>query len=126
MVHDLFDGSQGFAIDGGVKDSTHIRRLATELNSPMPALVSYFKHVWKLTFIGCQPSAQDTAHEHLLTARALHASKKARGQQVFDTLDWSSLVAGARTSAGLDGFDSAKVSIAIHSVFLSFIDGIFP
>lgn len=52
---------------------------------------------------------QDTAHEHLLTARALHASKKARGQQVFETLDWSSLVAGARTSAGLDGFDSAKV-----------------
>lgn len=40
MVHDLFDGSQGFAIDGGIKDSTHIRRLATELNSPMPALVS--------------------------------------------------------------------------------------
>ncbi|KAK7695111.1 hypothetical protein QCA50_002301 [Cerrena zonata] len=90
MSHDLFDGTQGFAIDGGVKDSTHIRRLATELNSPMPAL--------------------DTAHEHLLTARALHASKKARGQQVFETLDWSSLVAGARTSAGLDGFDSAKHS----------------
>ena len=39
MVHDLFDGSKGFAIDGGIKDSTHIRKLAAEVNSPMPALV---------------------------------------------------------------------------------------
>lgn len=42
MVHDLFDGSQGFAIDGGIKDSTHIRKLAAEMNSPMPALVRNF------------------------------------------------------------------------------------
>lgn len=39
MVHDLFDGTKGFAIDGGIKDSTHIRKLAAEVNSPMPALV---------------------------------------------------------------------------------------
>lgn len=39
MVNDLFDGSHGFAIDGGIKDSTHIRKLAAEMNSPMPALV---------------------------------------------------------------------------------------
>lgn len=39
MVHDLFDGSHGFAIDGGIKDSTHIRKLSAEFNSPMPALV---------------------------------------------------------------------------------------
>ncbi|KAI0082312.1 NAD(P)-binding protein [Panus rudis PR-1116 ss-1] len=88
MVHDLFDGTKGFAIDGGIKDATHIRRLTTEMNSPMPAL--------------------DSAHQHLLTARALHAAKLARGEKVFETLDWSSLVAGARVAAGLDGFDSAK------------------
>ena len=39
MVNDLFDGTKGFAIDGGIKDSTHIRKLAAESNSPMPALV---------------------------------------------------------------------------------------
>lgn len=39
MLHDKFDGSKGFAIDGGLKDSQHIRRLATELDTPMPALV---------------------------------------------------------------------------------------
>lgn len=39
MVQDNFDGSKGFAIDGGLKDSAHIRKLATELDSPMPALV---------------------------------------------------------------------------------------
>ena len=39
MVNDLFDGTKGFAIDGGIKDSTHIRKLAADTNSPMPALV---------------------------------------------------------------------------------------
>ncbi|GJE89535.1 NAD(P)-dependent oxidoreductase [Phanerochaete sordida] len=92
MVHDLFDGSKGFAIDGGIKDSTHIRKLAAEVNSPMPAL--------------------DTAHQHLLTARALHDSKKLRGDPVYETLDWSSIVAGTRVASGLDGFDSKKHSTA--------------
>lgn len=52
---------------------------------------------------------QDTAHQHLLTARALHEAKKVRGEKVYETLDWSSMVAGARVAAGLDGFDSSKV-----------------
>lgn len=43
MVNDLFDGTKGVAIDGGIKDSTHIRKLATEKNSPMPALVRHSK-----------------------------------------------------------------------------------
>ncbi|KAI8990652.1 NAD-P-binding protein [Trametes punicea] len=90
MLHDHFDGSKGFAIDGGLKDSAHIRRLATELESPMPAL--------------------DTAHQHMLTARALHANQVRRGDSRFDILDWSSLVAGARVAAGLDAFDSSKHS----------------
>ncbi|KAL7285048.1 hypothetical protein ACG7TL_000139 [Trametes sanguinea] len=93
MLHDHFDGSKGFAIDGGLKDSAHIRKLATELDSPMPAL--------------------DAAHQHMLTARALHANQVRRGNARFDVLDWSSLVAGARVSAGLDGFDSSKHSKVI-------------
>ncbi|KAI0640128.1 NAD-P-binding protein [Trametes polyzona] len=88
MIHDHFDGSKGFAIDGGLKDSAHIRKLATELDSPMPAL--------------------DSAHQHMLTARALHANQVRRGNAHFDVLDWSSLVAGTRVAAGLDGFDSSK------------------
>ncbi len=52
---------------------------------------------------------QDVAHQHLITARAVHASKRARGHAVHEILDWSSLVAGARVAAGLDGFDSNKV-----------------
>ncbi|OBZ79641.1 putative oxidoreductase YfjR [Grifola frondosa] len=85
MLHDSFDGTKGFALDGGLKDSTHIRRLATELDSPMPAL-----------------------HIHMLTARAIHSAQMRRGEHGFDVLDWSSLVAGARVAAGLDGFDSSK------------------
>ncbi|KAH9950939.1 NAD-P-binding protein [Amylocystis lapponica] len=79
---DQFDGSKGFALEGGLKDANHMRRLVTELNSPMPVL--------------------DAAHGHLLTARALHASQVDRGDQAFDILDWSSLVAGARVAAGLE------------------------
>ncbi|RPD64627.1 NAD(P)-binding protein [Lentinus tigrinus ALCF2SS1-7] len=90
MLHDQFDGSKGFAIDGGLKDSAHIRKLATEMDSPMPAL--------------------DVAHQHMLTARALHASQARVGNAHFDVLDWSSLVAGTRVAAGLDGFDSSKHS----------------
>ncbi|EMD42253.1 hypothetical protein CERSUDRAFT_110782 [Gelatoporia subvermispora B] len=90
MIHDQFDGSKGFAIDGGIKDSAHIRRLSTELDAPMPAL--------------------DAAHRNLLTARALHTAQVARGEHKFDVLDWSSLIAGTRVAAGLDGFDSAMHS----------------
>lgn len=52
----------------------------------------------------------DIAHQHLITARALHTAQKAEGKHHFETLDVSGLVAGARVAAGLDGFDSAKVS----------------
>ena len=54
-----------------------------------------------------------TAHQHLLTARALHESKRVRGEEVFEILDWSSLVAGTRVASGLDGFDSSQVRVAL-------------
>lgn len=50
----------------------------------------------------------DTAYQHLLTARALHAGQVSQETQQFDPLDWSAMVAGARVAAGLDGFDSGK------------------
>lgn len=108
MVNDLFDGTKGFAIDGGIKDSTHIRKLAGEMNCPLPALV-IIHHFVRDIFVILTVFTQDTAHQHLLTARALHESKKAHGEPVYETLDWSSLVAGTRVAAGLDGFDSSQV-----------------
>ncbi|KAG6868487.1 hypothetical protein C0993_002025 [Termitomyces sp. T159_Od127] len=78
----------GFSIDGGIKDASHIRRLTAELNSPMPAI--------------------DVAHQHLLTARAIHQGMKQEGKAVYETLDWSGIVAGTRVAAGLDGLDSNK------------------
>jgi len=68
---------------------SHIRRLTAEHNAPMPVI--------------------DTAHQHLLTARAIHTSQKQEGRAVFDTLDWSGIIAGARVAAGLDALDSQKV-----------------
>ncbi|KAG9222414.1 hypothetical protein CCMSSC00406_0002749 [Pleurotus cornucopiae] len=88
IAHDKFDGSAGFAIDGGIKDASHIRRLTAEHNSPMPVI--------------------DVAHQHLITARAIHATQAAQGKENFKTLDWSGLVAGPRVAAGLDAFDSQK------------------
>ena len=90
MSRDLFDGTDGFAIDGGIKDASHIQRLSAAHNSPMPALSS--------------------AYQHLLTARALHTSQLAQGTQNYDVLDWSALVAGTRVAAGLDGFDGRRHS----------------
>jgi hypothetical protein len=89
MLHNKFDGTVGFSIDGGIKDSTHIRRLATEHDSPMPAI--------------------DSTHHHLLTARALHEAQARTGTTSFPVLDWSALIAGTRVAAGLDAFGGAKV-----------------
>lgn len=102
MLHDKFDGSVGFAIDGGVKDATHIRRLTAEHNSPMPAI--------------------DTAHHNLLTARALHTAQARTGTTSFPVLDWSALIAGTRVAAGLDAFDVGKAWIFRSKFALSGVD----
>ena len=70
---------------------SHIRRLTAELNAPMPVV--------------------DIAHQHMLTARAIHENQRVRGVQKHDVLDWSALVAGPRVAAGLDGLNSGKVSL---------------
>ncbi|KAF7343190.1 NAD(P)-binding protein [Mycena venus] len=87
ISQDNFDGSAGFSVDGGIKDA-HIRRLTAIHNSPMPCI--------------------DIAHQHLITARAIHRSKVQLGKETVEVLDWSSLVTGARAAAGLDVFASAR------------------
>jgi 3-hydroxyisobutyrate dehydrogenase-like beta-hydroxyacid dehydrogenase len=101
MTQDNFEGATGFALEGGIKDASNIRRLTNELNSPMPTV--------------------DIAHQRLLTTRALHQQTTAAKTNKFETLDWSAIVAGSRVAAGLDAFDTQKVSIAA-SLGLSIVD----
>ncbi|GAA5900271.1 hypothetical protein JCM6882_002294 [Rhodosporidiobolus microsporus] len=78
ILNNEFDGSRGFTLTGGLKDATHIRRLAAENGATMPAL--------------------DAAHRHLVTAQANSGGD----------LDWSSLVAGPRLAAGLNPWTGRK------------------
>jgi 3-hydroxyisobutyrate dehydrogenase-like beta-hydroxyacid dehydrogenase len=89
MLHGKFDGRLGFALDGAIKDASHIRQLAADTNAPMPMI--------------------DVAYQHLLTARALHAADARAGVQEFPVLDWSALVAGVRAAAGLNGLHLDEV-----------------
>ncbi|KAF7372774.1 NAD(P)-binding protein [Mycena sanguinolenta] len=50
----------------------------------------------------------DIAHQHLITARAIHRSKVQSGKETANVLDWSSLVTAARAAAGVDVFASAR------------------
>jgi len=86
MVNDNFDGSKGFAIDGGIKDSVHIRRLTAELNCPMPAV--------------------DIAHQRMITARSIHQEQKQAGAHKWEVIDWSAMIAGSRVATGMNPFDS--------------------
>ncbi|KIL71570.1 hypothetical protein M378DRAFT_188988 [Amanita muscaria Koide BX008] len=88
MATGQFDGSKGFAIDNGIKDAMHIRRLTAEYDSPMPVV--------------------DVVYQHLLSARAIHKNDT---QSEFETLDWSSLVAGTRVAAGLPPFDTNENAV---------------
>jgi len=96
MINDRFNGAEGFAIDGGIKDASHIRRLTGDLNSPMPVI--------------------DLVHQHMLTARAGHVAQTLLGKAQYKVLDWSALVAGVRIAAGLDGLDSNKHSKVVEEV----------
>lgn len=72
---------------------SHIRRLTGDHNCPMPVI--------------------DIAHQHLLTARSVHLGRQLRGDDTFDVLDWSAIIAGSRLAAGLDAFDSSKKVCAV-------------
>lgn len=78
IKNNQFNGQDGFTLNGGIKDCTHIRRLATSVDCPMPTM--------------------DAAHSHLVAARANGGGDK----------DWSSLVGGQRISAGLDPWEGKR------------------
>ncbi|KAG1784220.1 NAD(P)-binding protein [Suillus placidus] len=88
MINDSFDGSVGFAMDGGIKDSSHVLRLSAELNCPMPAV--------------------SNAHRSMITTRAIHQAQVVSGTQQWDIIDESALIASSRVAAGLNPFDSKK------------------
>lgn len=80
-----FHGEEGFTLQGGIQDASHIRRLAEESSVPMPIM--------------------DIAHQHLVAAKANGGEK----------LDWSSLVGGQRISAGLPPFSRPVSGIVFFS-----------
>jgi len=86
ILNDDFDGSTGFNIDGGIKDVHHMLRLGSDHNVPLPIM--------------------GIVEQHMLTARALNGSLPAYKRN--PNMDWSSVVAANRVSAGLDPFDSSK------------------
>ncbi|KAG8931862.1 hypothetical protein FRC01_000694 [Tulasnella sp. 417] len=86
ILTDDFDASNGFQIDGGLKDVHHMQRLASEHQVPIPII--------------------DIAQQHLVTAKALNASQPS--YKVIQNQDWSSLVAASRVAAGLSPFDSSS------------------
>jgi 3-hydroxyisobutyrate dehydrogenase-like beta-hydroxyacid dehydrogenase len=88
MINDSFDGSVGFSMDGGIKDSSHVLRLSAELNCPMPAV--------------------SNAHRSMITTRAIHQAQVVSGTQQWDIIDESALIASSRVAAGLHPFDSRK------------------
>jgi len=100
MLHDKFDGSVGFNIDGGLKDAAHIRNLSHQHNAPMPTV--------------------DLAYQNMLSARAHHSQRKTEGHVAtgkngdFEVLDWSALIVGRRVAAGLDGFHSGHAGAVVE------------
>ncbi|KDN44064.1 NAD(P)-binding protein [Tilletiaria anomala UBC 951] len=84
ILTNAFSGEEGFSLDGGIKDCTHIRRLATSVDCPMGVM--------------------DQAHAHMIAARANGGGDK----------DWSSLVGGQRLSAGLDPWEGKRPGLLKH------------
>jgi len=63
----------------------------------------------------------DIAHQHLLTARAVHEQRAAKGEAEFSNLDWSALIEGVRASAGLQAFDRIKVNLLSNFEILTIL-----
>ncbi|PWN50511.1 6-phosphogluconate dehydrogenase C-terminal domain-like protein [Violaceomyces palustris] len=74
-----FQGENGFTLEGGIKDASHIRRLGDSVDCPLPII--------------------DLARQHMISARAHGGSH----------LDWSSLSAGFRITAGVPPFERPEM-----------------
>jgi hypothetical protein len=129
-MQDSFDGSQGFAIGGGIKDATSV--VANDLLSlaaltlrQAPPISVDDPVVPDACHRRCSPAPSHCSlHSSVTVARrtlTLRCDREPAGVQCADdvlsleTLDWSSLVAGSRVAAGLDAFDSEKVRSDVPS-----------
>lgn len=74
ILNNEFEASTGFTTVGGLKDVTHVRRLAQSVGVTLPAL--------------------DAAQRGLVASIANGGAE----------MDWSTMVAGTRLSAGLNPF----------------------
>ncbi|KAF5366948.1 hypothetical protein D9757_010838 [Collybiopsis confluens] len=115
MAHDDYNGVDGFSLDGGIKDASQVSFLEC---SKYPSLIDFlFSHLRRLTAQYNVPMPViDIAHQHLITARAIHSSQKEEGLQTLDILDWSALIAGSRVAAGLDPFNSRKKKAVVEEI----------
>ncbi|PWZ02375.1 6-phosphogluconate dehydrogenase C-terminal domain-like protein [Testicularia cyperi] len=74
-----FKGENGFTLNGGIKDASHIIRLGESVDCPLPII--------------------ELARQHMVSARAIGGSN----------LDWSSLSAGFRVTAGVEPFERKEM-----------------
>jgi hypothetical protein len=66
-------------LNGGIKDASHIIRLGESVNCPLPVI--------------------DLARQHMISARAIGGAD----------MDWSSLSAGFRVTAGVEPFERKEM-----------------
>lgn len=74
-----FQGENGFTLNGGIKDASHIIRLGESVDCPLPII--------------------ELARQHMVSARAIGGAN----------LDWSSLSAGFRVTAGVEPFEKKEM-----------------
>lgn len=80
ILHSDFRGENGFSLEGGITDASHIRELGSSADCPL--------------------SIVDAANQHMIAARA--------NAPPHSNLDWSALVAGQRMTAGLDAWKGKR------------------
>lgn len=79
ILENNFQGENGFTLNGGIKDASHIIRLGQSVDCPLPII--------------------ELARQHMVSARAIGGAD----------LDWSSLSAGFRVTAGVEPFKKKEM-----------------
>ncbi|KAG1908364.1 NAD(P)-binding protein [Suillus fuscotomentosus] len=97
MINDSFDGSVGFSMDGGIKDSSLVYR-----RSDLGSLLDTHSFI------------VSNAHRSMITTRAIHQAQVVSGTQQWDIVDESALIASSRVAAGLDPFNSKKGTTVVR------------
>lgn len=79
ILESNFKGENGFTLNGGIKDASHIIKLGESVDCPLPII--------------------ELARQHMVSARAIGGAN----------LDWSSLSAGFRVTAGVEPFEKKEM-----------------